>query len=1381
MSMKKSSKKFKTGLSAFAINNRVKAFAFVVFFAIANLLSLSSVLLVQSVQAASPDPNPVNVSPSDPGTTPINPGTLVNQFQGYTGVTGQLASLVEQVAEQEEQSDINIDNNLNTGLIAANSNSSSSSSTGGSTSTTTPSYVPGGISWLWQAIVGYTGQFLNTSPNTGKTTGLAGQVFEGMQAIFYYTVGGGWIPKLGWIFAEYTQEFVSDWIGPTIGNFLIARLIAFKDNPDVSYQPDTFSIQMRTLNHIVRDFSYDLLLLFFILGIWRYWTNSVWGNGNLWGAVGRIVTATATIVAWPEIYHYTILIGNLANDLFIQNLPPPDQLGADVVTFFYNVVAFPATEKTGLLIPFDWVLELVINLAIGLAMLVSLIVFFVEKAIQLTIVVMAYVFGPFFIVCICSPDTERYVSDFLKVFVEACAWNFIWGGLISILMYTIEEGMKTDSPIYMLTNNATIPVTSNPNNPWFVLLLMLGIMQAMLQVPGYISRGTLSAKPGILELGFAAYQAKRIIGGLYGTHGLYTQMRHALRDPNSHRWPLNLPKVNGANYAALQNQVGTGDKFGQKAFGGLGAGGAAGGAASGALSTSSTQSALSTGQSPALTPAQSAALTAGKSLTQQQMAGLTPRQRSALLSSLTPEQRAALAAGKDISLTPEQAAALNPAQMSSLASTQNSLTPQQKAALTPAQKAALTRSMTPAQAAALAAGKTISLTPEQSAALGLGQTPSLASIQPTSLTPQQKAALTPAQQAALARSMTPAQSAAMAAGKAITLTPEQTAALGLGQAPALAPIQPSSLTPQQLSAMTPAQISALTPAQLSGLTPAHTAALNPAQKDALAQAHAAAAQAQAAALAQGQAPGVPLRQDQSAALAAGQVFSLDRNQISALSPKQRGILSAAQSAALGHPSNTVALAPRQAELLSSGKVIMLQQDQIAAFTPEQTAGLVQAQNIALAPVTTNVPLISSAVPLIPSSLPSIPSNLIAGQSAAIAEPSTSASPVQISGVTGLSGGGSQSKIPMRAGLPLTGELRVTGKQTHTNLAAWLAQKVRLEGGVTFHEMDKHPGVGFSKTGITFDQIGGPDTFSVPVGASKEDRALALAATSFAGGGRDDRGAMDPGFEDAMLMANMQRSMRHGGPFNPWNGTNMLGGVNQKAMDRIALWFSDGRADDAWKTSMKVRSNRMQNKVIVEGVNAYMHGKSDGKNGIADYWTDKRGNFDAALQVYRLTDPSAKAGGVNQNALEVRSILGRANIELNGTTQTAAAHPLILALPSTEKPVAVHAMIRLLQSSAVSQYGEKATTMQRPALQTFYDGVMKNVGEDHVQAAAAIARNYGLNYVTPDNVNKVVSQQRVDFKDSLNKDDFSKSAQNAFGRLPPPPDSLYNNRVGRLLW
>ncbi len=371
-----------------------------------------------------------------------------------------------------------------------------------------------------------------------------------------------------------------------------------------------------------------------------------------------------------------------------------------------------------------------------------------------------------------------------------------------------------------------------------------------------------------------------------------------------------------------------------------------------------------------------------------------------------------------------------------------------------------------------------------------------------------------------------------------------------------------------------------------------------------------------------------------------------------------------------------------------------------------------------------------------------------------------------------------SKIPMREGLQLMDRHRVTGKQTHTNLATWLAQQMRLEGGVTFH-LD--PSI--KKPGITFDDIGIVDTFGLPPSSSKEQRALALAATSFANPAGDGR--MDPGFEDAMLVANMQRGMRRGGPFNPWNGTNMLGGVNRKAMDRIALWLSDGRASNDFKNSMYLRTKRMQTKVIVEGINAYMHNKRDGKNGIADYWTDKRDKFDAALQVYRLTDPAAKAGGVNQNALEIRNVLKGADIELNGTTQTAASHPYVLRLAYTERPQAIYSMVRLLQNCAVAQYGEAATEMNRPTLQTFYDGVMKHLGEDHVSAAISLGRVYGINYVTPENTNRIVEHQRSMYGAQLEYTDRKSREDSVIGaftnRLPSIPSPVFRDQVGKLLW
>ena len=80
-------------------------------------------------------------------------------------------------------------------------------------------------------------------------------------------------------------------------------------------------------------------------------------------------------------------------------------------------------------------IELIINLATAIAMFVALLGYFVEKAIQLTLVIMAYIFAPFFLVAFTSPDTARGAENFVRIFVEACIWNFVWSGLTALFWF----------------------------------------------------------------------------------------------------------------------------------------------------------------------------------------------------------------------------------------------------------------------------------------------------------------------------------------------------------------------------------------------------------------------------------------------------------------------------------------------------------------------------------------------------------------------------------------------------------------------------------------------------------------------------------------------------------------------------------------------------------------------------------------------------------------------------------------------------------------------------------------------------------------------------------------------------------------------------------
>src|SRR5205823_5549232 len=55
----------------------------------------------------------------------------------------------------------------------------------------------------------------------------------------------------------------------------------------------------------------DLLLLLFILCIWKFWAEASWqGDGNLMGPVGRLIFTAGLLLAWPTIYAFEIQITN---------------------------------------------------------------------------------------------------------------------------------------------------------------------------------------------------------------------------------------------------------------------------------------------------------------------------------------------------------------------------------------------------------------------------------------------------------------------------------------------------------------------------------------------------------------------------------------------------------------------------------------------------------------------------------------------------------------------------------------------------------------------------------------------------------------------------------------------------------------------------------------------------------------------------------------------------------------------------------------------------------------------------------------------------------------------------------------------------------------
>ncbi len=104
--------------------------------------------------------------------------------------------------------------------------------------------------------------------------------------------------------------------------FLTAFLRTFVLNPNIAAQrssersagagqPDDISPYIRAAADVMYGIAVDLLLLLFILAIWKYWADAAWrGGAGLMGSVGRLIFTAALLLAWPTIYAFIIQITN---------------------------------------------------------------------------------------------------------------------------------------------------------------------------------------------------------------------------------------------------------------------------------------------------------------------------------------------------------------------------------------------------------------------------------------------------------------------------------------------------------------------------------------------------------------------------------------------------------------------------------------------------------------------------------------------------------------------------------------------------------------------------------------------------------------------------------------------------------------------------------------------------------------------------------------------------------------------------------------------------------------------------------------------------------------------------------------------------------------
>jgi hypothetical protein len=141
-----------------------------------------------------------------------------------------------------------------------------------------------------------------------------------MNRFFGNTMIDNFFQNIGYLIGRWITEIVDGWIADTV-QFLSAYLRVFVLNPNIAVNgfqntpgqgvADDLSPQIREIAATMYGIAIDLLLLLFILCIWKFWAEDAWRGGvHVFGAIGRLIFTLGLMIAWPTIYAFEIQISN---------------------------------------------------------------------------------------------------------------------------------------------------------------------------------------------------------------------------------------------------------------------------------------------------------------------------------------------------------------------------------------------------------------------------------------------------------------------------------------------------------------------------------------------------------------------------------------------------------------------------------------------------------------------------------------------------------------------------------------------------------------------------------------------------------------------------------------------------------------------------------------------------------------------------------------------------------------------------------------------------------------------------------------------------------------------------------------------------------------
>jgi hypothetical protein len=364
--------------------------------------------------------------------------------------------------------------------------------------------------------------------------------YAGMKAFWGDDMISNFFANIGQVIGRWVSELINGWVSDTV-QFLTAFLRTFVLNPNIavnglnqnpngangSGKNDDISPYIRQGADTMYGIAVDLLLLLFILCIWKYWADAAWRGGTgLMGAVGRLIFTAGLLLAWPTIYAFEIQISNeMIKAIYFNSADQVIMLDAAMAAAVKGGLVAGAGLLANTFAPVlgsvaggiagagagGMVLGtvggivafagLIIYLVLGGILIAELVYILVLKAIQTALLTAQYMFAPIFIVFFATPDTESVCAGFIRSFVEVSLWTFVWVGLLKILVIVLFSDF----------------------NPWGKIVLAVGVLQLMIQTPSFMARAQISPMSDFISAGL-------ITGGLMkgmGALGNLAQTRTA--------------------------------------------------------------------------------------------------------------------------------------------------------------------------------------------------------------------------------------------------------------------------------------------------------------------------------------------------------------------------------------------------------------------------------------------------------------------------------------------------------------------------------------------------------------------------------------------------------------------------------------------------------------------------------------------------------------------------------------------------------------------------------------------------------------------------------------------------------------------------------------